>query len=61
MSPSEVSGVSDQPLPGNTIGEVLDQTVARFPDREALVVPHQNVRWTYAALGDRIDEVAWVT
>jgi len=45
-------------LLGNTIGEVLDQTVERFPDREALVVPHQNVRWTYAALGDRIDEVA---
>ncbi len=58
VSASYASGVSDQPLLGNTIGEVLDQTVERFPDREALVVPHQNVRWTYAALGDRIDEVA---
>ena len=27
-------------------------------DREALVVPHQDVRWTYAELRRRVDELA---
>ena len=30
-----------------TIGQALDATVARHGDREALVVPHQGVRWTW--------------
>ncbi|NIB38636.1 AMP-binding protein [Pseudomaricurvus alkylphenolicus] len=30
-----------------TIGEYFDQVVDRFPDREAIVVRHQNIRRTY--------------
>jgi fatty-acyl-CoA synthase len=56
--PSYASGASDQPLLGVTIGEALDATVERFPDREALVVPHQSVRWTYRELGERVEQVA---
>jgi fatty-acyl-CoA synthase len=46
-APSYVSGTSSVPLLGETIGENLRRTVERFPDREALVVPHQGYRATY--------------
>jgi fatty-acyl-CoA synthase len=51
-------GTSSVPLIGQTIGENLAATVARFPDREALVVPFQDVRLTYAQLDAAVDEVA---
>ena len=35
--PSYASGVSTTPLLGETIGENLDRTVARFGERDALV------------------------
>jgi fatty-acyl-CoA synthase len=44
---SYAHGAADKPLLGETIGENLRRTVERFPDREALVVRHQNVRMTY--------------
>ncbi len=47
---SYVHGTSDVPLLGETIGENLRRTVERFPDREALVVPHQRYRATYRQL-----------
>ena len=33
------SGISTVPLLGETIGENLEATAARFPDRQALVSP----------------------
>jgi fatty-acyl-CoA synthase len=56
--PSYVSGTSTVPLLGETIGENLRRTVERFPDREALVVVHQNVRLTYRQLWDETTLVA---
>ncbi|MFL5816306.1 MAG: AMP-binding protein, partial [Conexibacter sp.] len=41
-----------------TIGENFEQTVARFADRDALVVRHQDVRLTYAQLDAEVDRVA---
>ena len=52
------SGASSVPLLGQTIGENLDATVARHPDREALVVPFQDVRLTYAELDREVDRLA---
>ncbi|MFL5341643.1 MAG: AMP-binding protein [Gemmataceae bacterium] len=54
MSPahSYAHGVGPVPLLGETIGANLRRTVERFPDREALVVRHQNYRATYAQLWD---------
>ena len=46
-APSYVSGASQVPLLGETIGENLRRTVERFPDREALVSPSQAYRATY--------------
>ena len=44
------SGTAAMPLVGQTIGDNLRDVARRFPDREALVVPFQDVRLTYAAL-----------
>jgi fatty-acyl-CoA synthase len=53
-----VSGTSSQPLLGDTIGENLRRTVARFPDREALVSVHQGYRATYRQLWEATSVVA---
>jgi fatty-acyl-CoA synthase len=58
LSQSYVSGTSSEPLIGDTIGRLFDKTVARFPDRDALIVRHQGIRWTYAELKRRVDAVA---
>jgi fatty-acyl-CoA synthase len=55
---SYVHGVSSEPLVGQTVGACFDATSERFPDRQALVVAHQDVRWTYAELRERVDAVA---
>ena len=51
-------GVSDRKLIGETIGAFFDRTVETHRDREALVVRHQNVRWSWGELGRRVDELA---
>ena len=58
MRPSYVHGASATPLIGETIGENLERAVARFGDREALVVRHQGVRLTYAELDAQVDALA---
>jgi fatty-acyl-CoA synthase len=58
MERSYASGVATTPLIGETIGENLERAVARFGDREALVVRHQDVRLTYAELDERVDALA---
>ena len=58
QSMSYVSGASEQPLLGLTIGAQLDRTAARFPDNEALVVPYQDVRWRYGTFTEKVDEFA---
>jgi fatty-acyl-CoA synthase len=51
-------GVSDTPLLGETIGANLDRMAAAHADREAVVVVHQDVRWTYAEFAAEVDRVA---
>src|SRR2546421_254075 len=51
-------GTADAPLLGENIGENLRHTVERFPDRDALVVRHQNYRVTYRQLWDATTRVA---
>jgi fatty-acyl-CoA synthase len=57
-APSYDHGVAQTRLIGDTIGQAFDRTVARFPDREALVVPYQDVRWSWSELGRRVDALA---
>ncbi|WP_262693652.1 AMP-binding protein [Kordiimonas aquimaris] len=56
--PSYVAGTSDTPLLYQTIGNALDTTADQHGDREALIVRHQNIRWTYHELRERADTLA---
>jgi fatty-acyl-CoA synthase len=58
LTESHVKGATDIPLIELTIGAMLDQTSARWPDHEAIVVCHQGVRWTWAELKQRVDVFA---
>ena len=55
---SYVCGTSEKPLLGQTIGILFDEIVERYPDNDALVVPFQNVRWTYRMLSEQVDTCA---
>ena len=58
MALAHDAGPTDVPLIRQTIGENLAATVARYPDEEALVVPYQRVRLTYAEFAADVDRVA---
>jgi fatty-acyl-CoA synthase len=58
MIPSFVHGLDAAPLRYETIGQAFDSTAASWAEHEALVVRHQNVRWTYAQLKHRVDQLA---
>ena len=58
LSKSYSCGASSEPIIYETIGNYLDLVASRYPDTEALVVCHQNVRWTYAEFNKKIDELA---
>lgn len=55
---SYVCGLSSTSLLGETIGAHFDRAVSRWPAREALVVRHQNIRWSYAELQEKVDDLA---
>ena len=57
-SKSFVCGSSDQPLIYQTIGDALDQAVEQWGEKEAIVVCHQDIRWSYRQLGAAIDAFA---
>jgi len=58
MSEARAAGPVDLALIDQTIGENLEQTVARFGDRDALVVPHQGVRQNWSEFNATVDQVA---
>jgi len=57
-SHSFVHGAHDAPLLYETIGQAFDRAAACYPQNDALIVPHQNIRWTYAELKERVDDLA---
>lgn len=56
--PSYTCGPQEKSLLAMTIGAVFDRTVARYAEREALVVRHQDLRYTWAQLGEVVDRCA---
>ena len=61
MNPGQASydrGSSEKELIHETIGAFFDRIVATHGDRLALVVRHQEVRWTWSELGRRVDDFA---
>jgi len=55
---SYTHGASSKPLLSDTIGDHLDRVAEAAPDSPALVVPHQDVRWSYGELRDKTDAFA---
>ncbi len=51
-------GSSDHPLLEATIGRRFEEALATWAEREALVVRHQGVRWTYREFAAKIDAFA---
>lgn len=51
-------GLQDKPLLSMTLGEAFDHTVARFAEREALVVRHQQLRYSWAELAEQVERCA---
>ncbi|HLI60420.1 MAG TPA: AMP-binding protein [Solirubrobacteraceae bacterium] len=58
MSEAYARGAETVPLLEETIGANLDRTVARWPDRDALVSCAEDVRLSWRELGQAVDEVA---
>ena len=57
-APSYVRGADTPPLLNETIGQRFARAALLWPEREALVVRHQNVRWTYKELAERVEDLA---
>src|SRR5215469_1986053 len=55
---SYLSGTSDTPLLGMTIGDAFDRTVAKYPDRDALISCHQGLRYTWSAFQEIVNRFA---
>jgi len=55
---SYVCGASTSTLIGRCIGQVLDGTADQYPERDALVVKHENRRFTYRQLKKEVELAA---
>ena len=55
---SYASGLSDVPLIGETIGEMLERIARQYPENEALVSIEQGIRWQYSEFLEKVDELA---
>ncbi|MBI1358781.1 MAG: AMP-binding protein [Alphaproteobacteria bacterium] len=55
---SKVAGATVPALLEHTIGEALDRAVRSWPKSEALVSVHQDIRWSWAEFGQRVEAVA---
>jgi fatty-acyl-CoA synthase len=58
LTQSYVHGACSTPLLGETIGQLLRRVTAEGPERPALVTRHQGVRWSYAELLRRSEDLA---
>ena len=58
LTQSYVHGASATPLLGETIGALLRRVASEGPERIAQISRHQNVRWTYAELLQRSEDLA---
>lgn len=55
---SYTCGTSAVPLLGMTISEMVDSIAAKYPDTEAIVSVHQNIRYTYREFAEQVNLVA---
>lgn len=57
MGEAKYTGASGGQLT-STIGQHLDRVAANAPNHPALIVPHQNIRWSYAEFVVEVDRFA---
>ena len=55
---SYTCGTSEFPLLGMTMGEMIDHISAKYPDNDAVISVHQNIRWTYKEFLSQVNLVA---
>lgn len=55
---AHVAGPTTVPLQHRTVGQALAASVGRWPDRPALIVPGQGVRWSYREFARRVEQLA---
>jgi fatty-acyl-CoA synthase len=58
LSESKVTGATEPALLQSTISAALDQAAAQWGTRDALIVRHQDIRWSYADLKREVDAFA---
>ena len=58
LNNSYYCGTSSEQLIYDTIGNNLDTMAAKFPENEALVVVHQNIRWNYKKFNAEVNRLA---
>ncbi len=58
LTQSYVHGASAVSLIGETIGARFDAAAARWGERDALVVRHQGIKWSWTDLKARVDDFA---
>ncbi|XP_071620344.1 medium-chain acyl-CoA ligase ACSF2, mitochondrial isoform X2 [Heliangelus exortis] len=58
VTSSYVGGPSDTPLLTKTMGQCLDETTERFPERDAVVFCRDGIRKTFAQLKEEVDRAA---
>ncbi|MEM6628410.1 MAG: AMP-binding protein [Bacteroidota bacterium] len=55
---SYACGISDTPLLGATIGDMLDQVANQYSNNDALIAKHQDVRYSYSEFLAKVNQVA---
>ena len=58
LEKSYFKGANTPELLDQTIGDLFDRVAARFPGREALVVRHQGIRWTWSEYQGEVEKLA---
>lgn len=61
LTTSYVQGTSSSPFVLHTVGDVLQRTTERFPDREALVFVEQGVRKTFEQFQRDVSPVSFMS
>ncbi len=51
-------GANEPPLLNDTIGAAFDRTVEQYPEHMALIVRHQNIRWSYKEYQTEVNKLA---
>ena len=58
LTQSYMTGEGSGQLLYETIGNCFDRIATRYADNTALVVRHQDIRWTYRELQQEVDRLA---